>query len=306
MGRLAIFVDAGYLWVQTALTLFGDPKTSRKDITLDYEELRGQLLSYAKNDFPDSSLLRVYWYDGPDKSGMPHCHKEIVELDDFKLRLGTRNSVGQQKGVDGLIIADLISLTQNRAITDALLVSGDADLAPGVIAAQNLGLRVHLLSLGNPKATSPYLAAEMDRKQSWTADDIKKFANPNDAENIEAEITKPAPVASTPPPPVVSTPAPVASAPAPVASAPTPSADTPDIEHATEETLLEIAKAFFTSYPPEKQEAMIKGAGLPRRFDIPLLKLASEKLERLLVEEEKRSLRNHVKRLASEGTEEEN
>jgi hypothetical protein len=34
----------------------------------------------------------------------------VEELDDFKLRLGTRTGAGDQKAVDGLIIADLISL----------------------------------------------------------------------------------------------------------------------------------------------------------------------------------------------------
>src|SRR3546814_4680835 len=70
-------------------------------------------------------------------------HVAIDDLDDFKLRLGTRNTYGDQKAVDGLIIADLVSLAQSRAIASAIVVSGDADLTPGVMAAQGLGMRVH-------------------------------------------------------------------------------------------------------------------------------------------------------------------
>ena len=55
-------------------------------------------------------------------------------------------------------------MAQNRAISEALLVSGDVELTPGVIAAQNLGLRVTLRSMGSSAATSPYLKAEVDRK----------------------------------------------------------------------------------------------------------------------------------------------
>ncbi|MCS4511221.1 NYN domain-containing protein [Xylophilus ampelinus] len=91
--------------------------------------------------------------------------------------MGTRNIPGQQKGVDGLMIADLISLTQQRAISAALLVSGDADTAPGVVAAQGMGLRVHLLSLGTTAATSPLLAAEVDMKRSWALADVAMFAS---------------------------------------------------------------------------------------------------------------------------------
>jgi hypothetical protein len=98
-------------------------------------------------------------------------------LDDFKLRLGTRTKDGGQKAVDGLIIADMISLTQNKAITHAFLVSGDADLVPGVLAAQSQGLRVHLLSLEPTVATSPHLRCEVDKQGLWGLKEISRFAN---------------------------------------------------------------------------------------------------------------------------------
>lgn len=123
-----------------------------------------------------SELLRVYWYDGPSKNGKGPDHQAIDDLDFFKLRLGTRNMTGQQKAVDGLIIADMLSLTQYRAIDDAILISGDADLTPGVTAVQAMGLRVHLVVLEPRNATSPYLAAEADRKRYLDADWIKHFA----------------------------------------------------------------------------------------------------------------------------------
>jgi len=114
------------------------------------------MLSEVEKQFgADCHFLRVYWYDGPGTNGKTTEHHAIDKLDDFKLRLGTRNGVGTQKGVDGLIIADLISLTQQRAITHAMLITGDSDITPGVVAAQGMGLRAHLLSLGSSVATSP-------------------------------------------------------------------------------------------------------------------------------------------------------
>lgn len=135
------------------------------------------MLNEIKAQLPEGDLLRVYWYDGPGLAGKTAEHHAIDQLDDFKLRLGTRNGVGQQKGVDGLIIADLISLTQQKSITHAMLVSGDADITPGVIAAQSMGLRVHLLSLGSAAATSPVLAAEVDLKRTWSVLEVQKFAS---------------------------------------------------------------------------------------------------------------------------------
>ena len=123
--------------------------------------IEARLLVYERGELESFSAE----YDGPHRTlGKSREHKAIEELDDFKLRLGTLNGVGEQKAVDGLIIADMIGLAQSRVITDALLVSGDADLTPGVLAAQNLGVRVHLLSMGPSEATSPYLKAEVDCK----------------------------------------------------------------------------------------------------------------------------------------------
>jgi hypothetical protein len=42
-------------------------------------------------------------------------------LQDVKVRLGFVNSVGEQKGVDWLIVTDMIALARNRAISDAAL-----------------------------------------------------------------------------------------------------------------------------------------------------------------------------------------
>lgn len=193
MKRVAVFVDAGYFWVQVCTLLSGN-YTSRGNATIDYKALRIAMLGELKTQFSDCDLLRIYWYDGPGNNGKTTEHLEIDYLDDFKLRLGTRNSVGSQKGVDGLIIADLISLTQQKAITHALLVTGDSDIAPGVIAAQGMGLRVHLLSIGAAAATSPYLAAEADYKHSWGSHETAKFASTT----LVAPATSVAITASTP------------------------------------------------------------------------------------------------------------
>ena len=176
MNRVAVFVDVGYFWVQVG-TLLSGKYTSRGKCSMDYERLREKLLTEVSTQFPGVALLRIYWYDGPGSNGKTSEHLSIDNLDDFKLRLGTRNGVGQQKGVDGLIIADLISLTQQKSISHALLVSGDSDIAPGVIAAQSMGLRVHLLSIGSSNATSPILRAEVDFKRYWRAEDVSSFAS---------------------------------------------------------------------------------------------------------------------------------
>jgi hypothetical protein len=179
VAKVAVLVDAGYFWVQTTHVVKGQ-KESRESVAVNFPSLHAEVLGLVAQQFPAAHLLRVYWYDGPGPRGKADSHRSIEELDDFKLRLGTRNGQGDQKAVDGLIIADLIGLAQTRAIDYALLVSGDADLTPGVIAAQSLGIRVHLLTLGPASATSPFLRAEVDLKAHWADDIIKKFACPSE------------------------------------------------------------------------------------------------------------------------------
>lgn len=203
MKRVAVFLDAGYFWVQLCKVILGKYNV-RTEVNVDYEALRKLMLSEVEKQFgSDCHFLRVYWYDGPGNNGKTTEHHAIDKLDDFKLRLGTRNGVGTQKGVDGLIIADLISLTQQRAITHAMLMTGDSDITPGVVAAQGMGLRAHLLSLGSSVATSPYLAAEADFKRSWGASEVAQFAKA-----VKAAAPKAKPVA-----------APAAKAPAPTPAA---------------------------------------------------------------------------------------
>lgn len=174
MSRVAVFVDAGYFWVQACQSVLGRIGP-RNEIVVDYPILRSKLLEEVIK-ISGAELLRVYWYDGPGQAGKGPDHTSIEGLDDFKLRLGTRNFKGQQKAVDGLIIADMLSLTQSKAIDHAVLLSGDADLTPGVTAAQAMGLRVYLCILEPQSATSPYLAAEADCKLNLDAGWVRNFA----------------------------------------------------------------------------------------------------------------------------------
>lgn len=178
MSRAAVFIDAGYFWVQTTHVLTG-ARGSRASVLIDYAALHRKVLDEVTAQFPGKDLLRVFWYDGPGAGGAKGPdHIAIDRLDDFKLRLGSRNGMGQQKAVDGMIISDLLTCAQSKAIENALLVTGDADLTPGVVSAQALGLRVHLVIIGPQTSTSPYLAAEADRKVNWGSDIVGSFAKP--------------------------------------------------------------------------------------------------------------------------------
>jgi hypothetical protein len=133
MERIAAFVDAGYLYAQGAVCIAKE-KLARDQLALNERAAIEHIKALCREKSPNASLLRIYWYD-------------------VKVRLGFINSVGQQKGVDSLIITDLIELARNHAISDALLVSGDEDIRIGVQIAQSFGVRIHLIGIQPAKGS---------------------------------------------------------------------------------------------------------------------------------------------------------
>ena len=86
------------------------------------------------------------------------------------------NSFGQQKGVDSLIVTDMITLARNRAMAACVLLSGDEDLRVGVQQAQEYGVRVHLLGIKPARGSqSIFLLQEADTTHQWDASDLTAF-----------------------------------------------------------------------------------------------------------------------------------
>ncbi len=176
MGRIAVFVDAGYLFAQGSTALTGS-KEARSALILDAPKAIGHLKSFTSQKAPNCELLRVYWYDGAIVGARPTAdHALLAYLDDVKLRLGYVNSSGQQKGVDSLIVTDLIELARLSSISDAVLLSGDEDVRIGVQIAQNYGVRVHLLGIKPSRGSqSNQLLQEADTTTEWDADTMSSF-----------------------------------------------------------------------------------------------------------------------------------
>lgn len=137
------------------------------------------LVNKAKSELQNQSLLRVYWYDGV-KNGLSADHRALVAVDDVQLRAGTVNGKGQQKGVDSKIVIDLIELATNHAISDAMIVTGDGDLAIGIELSQRRGIRVAVLgveelSMGVPHSQSAEVTDVADRTIRIGAADLSPY-----------------------------------------------------------------------------------------------------------------------------------
>lgn len=138
MDRCALFVDAGYLLADGAMAVHGT--RHRETVSWDFGGLL-QLLGNLARERTGTPLLRCYWYEATVEGRRSPEHDALADLPGLKLRLG-RIRPGRREGVDTEIHRDLMTLARNGALTDAVLVSGDEDLAQIVADAQDLGIRV--------------------------------------------------------------------------------------------------------------------------------------------------------------------
>lgn len=173
MDRTAIFIDAGYLFAAGS-KLIANEKLPRGQLNLDYDAVL-TLLTNLTTELTGLPLLRIYWYDGTATGPTPQ-QLALAYRPSVKLRLGFVNQHGEQKGVDSLVITDLINLARNRAMADALLLTGDEDISVGVQQAQEFGVRVHLLGISPSRENqSGFLVQEADSVRELSLTEVQTF-----------------------------------------------------------------------------------------------------------------------------------
>jgi uncharacterized LabA/DUF88 family protein len=211
MNRFVVMVDAGYLLHQSIKIVSRGASKSRADLEIsDPAGLINTLLdkSRATLNLSGKELLRVYWYDGVIDNRLTPQQLSIVKVDDVQFRAGTINVRGQQKGVDSLIVTDLIELASHHAVCDAVLVTGDSDLAVGIEIAQKRGVRIAVLGLedldaGVTHSQSFEITSRADRVGMLGQAELSKVLRYTPAQPGPAH--QPAPAAAAPVPAVAAT-----------------------------------------------------------------------------------------------------
>ena len=123
-------------------------------------------------------VLRMSWHDACVKGVPSRWHERLAHLPDVKLQMGElRGDPVRQKGVDTLLVHDLLVLAQERSITDAVLITGDEDMREAVSYAQERGVRVHLV-VATVADASWTLRQEADTVCVLMPDRIRSFATP--------------------------------------------------------------------------------------------------------------------------------
>ena len=140
MDKYVVLVDAGYVYAEGSKLMFGD----MMPIYINGSEFCASIFDKIEDFFvnqiqePLPRRLRMYWYDARDRS------QWIASTPGVTLRLGRVNYSGSQKGVDGAIIRDMLTLCDTGKVSDVFLISGDEDLIEGVSKVKDQGVLVHL------------------------------------------------------------------------------------------------------------------------------------------------------------------
>jgi uncharacterized LabA/DUF88 family protein len=151
--RAAIFIDGGYLL----------KRMQEAGLTADYHNLSDFLLAPLRKRVP-LDLLRCYFYDcAPYMSHSPTDsekrrmaqHEQFVaalqDLDRWQVRLGKLEKrrdgdreVFAQKRVDVQLSVDLVRHAAAGHIQHAVILAGDSDFIPAIVAAKESGATVSI------------------------------------------------------------------------------------------------------------------------------------------------------------------
>ena len=147
LERTQVFVDTSYLLA----SFYNSWETgARAQLEIDLPEVVAVLGTMIRNQL-DQPIQRQMWYDGIPDSGPHRYQRALRTCDGVQLRAGQLIEWGErrtQKAVDTRLVADMVLTGIRGQCSDIVLVSGDADMLPGVQEATAAGLRVHLYGFG--------------------------------------------------------------------------------------------------------------------------------------------------------------
>ena len=143
MDRCALFVDAGYLLADGAMAVHGT--RNRDSVAWDYSGLV-QFLNEVARDRTGLPLLRCYWYEAIADDRRAQEQDSIADIPGIKFR-AARIRPGRREGVESYVQRDLTTLARTGVLCDAVLVSGDEDMASVVADVQDMGVRVTVVHI---------------------------------------------------------------------------------------------------------------------------------------------------------------
>lgn len=147
LQRTLVLVDTSYL-LASFYNSWEEGARGQLEISLATVVHR---IDHVAHGLVDQPVQRQNWYDGIPDSGPHRYQRTLRVIEGVQLRPGQLIEWGDrrtQKAVDTLLVADMIQAAFRGQCSDIVLVTGDADMIPGVRVAVDAGVRIHLVGFG--------------------------------------------------------------------------------------------------------------------------------------------------------------
>lgn len=147
LERTLVLVDTSYL-LASFYNSWEEGARGQLEISLATVVHR---IDHVAHGLVDQPVQRQNWYDGIPDSGPHRYQRTLRVIEGVQLRAGQLIEWGDrrtQKAVDTLLVADMIQAAYKGQCSDMVLVTGDADMIPGVRVAVDAGVRMHLVGFG--------------------------------------------------------------------------------------------------------------------------------------------------------------
>lgn len=181
--HIGVFVDGRYLLRSGVKTLLKEGVPKVIPHRFNVLAFKNAVMALVERLVPGSRILRIYWYECEAEAEHIEYRRRVIlakngvklrtfshETDDNSLALAARDRISD----------DIQNLTDNRGISDALIVSESFDFEDLVDDVQAKGIHVHFVEI-QPRELylTLDLRVKVDTFSPWTTDSLSSFLLPN-------------------------------------------------------------------------------------------------------------------------------
>ncbi|MCY3858160.1 MAG: NYN domain-containing protein [Gammaproteobacteria bacterium] len=181
--HIGVFIDGRYLLRSGVKTLLKEGVPKVIPHRFNVLAFKNAVVTLVERLVPGSRILRIYWYECEAEAEHVEYRRRVIlakngvklrtfshETDENSLAIATRDRISD----------DIQNLTNNGAISDALIVSESFDFDDLIDDIQAKGIHVHFVEIQRRELYLTLdLRAKVDTFSPWTTDSLSNFLLPN-------------------------------------------------------------------------------------------------------------------------------
>ena len=181
--HVGVFIDGRYLLRSGVKTLLKEGVPKVVPHRFNVLAFKNAVMTLVERLVPGSRILRIYWYECEAEAEHVEYRRRVIlakngvklrtfshETDENSLAIATRDRISD----------DIQNLTNNGAISDALIVSESFDFEDLIDDVQAKGIHVHFVEIQRRELYLTLdLRAKVDTFSPWTTDSLSSFLLPN-------------------------------------------------------------------------------------------------------------------------------